>query len=584
MDAGVAWMQVVSGRCDDIVFSPNGINAYIIGNGTGYRVSTDGGVTFTLNGEINIGIKNHIAICRNSPAILYISVSTMTYTSVFKSTNSGLNFAKVGLGTNFDGGGQALYDFYIHVNPSDPDNAYIGLASIWRTTDGGISFQNISYSVPNIMHTGQNNMDFNPVNSNELIAVNSGGVWKSTDRGSSWINLNGSLTLTQFHNIAADPLNVNHIIGGTQDNGTQQTFGTLNYTAAFGSHGGEVCFHAVNPQYIIGETQINSIEYSTNGGSSWQSGNSGLTGYGSWIGPIISHPAAPGVYYTARQRVHISTDWGASWTPISSGTEGTIMELAISKTDPNIMYATWGNNIYKSTDAGVTFTNVSSGLPQRVITSVYVHPDSSDVAVLSFSGFGEGKIYKTTNGASSWLNISGNLPDSPANDVLIYYPNAATSILFAATDVGVFFTDNYGASWIELSDGLPNTVAMHLDYHSATNMLRIGTFGRGIWETPNPIGVINYNNEIPSAYSLSQNYPNPFNPLTIIKYQVSSPGFVKLAVYDMLGRELKAIVNEDQNAGTYTVQFDGTGLSSGTYFYRLAANNYTETKKMILVK
>jgi hypothetical protein len=428
-------------------------------------------------------------------------------------------------------------------------------------------------------------MDFNPSNSNELIAVNDGGVWKSSDRGSNWTNMNVTLTLTQFYRIAADPSNVSHVMGGTQDNGTQRTLGTINWAAAFGGDGGEVCFNIPNPQFVLGETQNNGVRRSTDGGSSWAGATSGLTGSGAWVGPLISHPSNLGIFYTARQQVfRTTTRTGNFWAPISSGTSGTIRELAISRSNPSVMYATSGSQVFKSTDAGITFTNVTSGLPSRTITSVYVHPDSANVAVLTFSGFGAGKVFKTTNGAASWVNISGNLPDSPTNDVLIYYPGMATSIYYAAMDIGVFFTNDYGATWIELADGLPNTVAIHLDYHSATNRLRIGTHGRGVWETANPVGIINFNNEIPENYSLEQNYPNPFNPVTTIKYQILESGFTKLVVFDIIGKEIKTIVSEKQNPGTYTVQFDAGDLSTGVYLYRLQVNEYTETKKMIVVK
>ena len=473
----------------------------------------------------------------------------------------------------------------MQVNPFDPNFAYVGSIDIWRTTNGGTNFTNITngYSGGPV-HVDQHNMDFNPLNSNELIAVNDGGVWKSTDRGTTWINLNAGLTLTQFYRIAADPNNVNHVMGGTQDNGTQRTLGTVNWTAAFGGDGGEVCFHSQSSQFILGETQNNGVQRSQNGGNGWQSGTSGLTGSGAWVGPIISHPTTAGIFYTARQQVFQSTNWGASWSPISSGTSGTIREMAISKSDPNIMYATVNGVVFKSTNAGVNFTNSSSGLPTRTITSISIHPDSSQVAIVTFSGFGAGKIYKTINGGANWENISGNLPDSPVNDGLIYYPGSSTSIYYAAMDIGVFFTDNWGTTWTELADGLPNTVAMHLDYHQATNTLRIGTHGRGVWETHNPVGIINYNNQVPSGYSLQQNYPNPFNPVTNIKYDILTEGFVKLSVYDILGRELKSIISQNQKPGTYTVQFDGTDLSSGVYFYKLQANSFTETKKMMITK
>lgn len=84
--------------------------------------------------------------------------------------------------------------------------------------------------------------------------------------------------------------------------------------------------------------------------------------------------------------------------------------------------------------------------------------------------------------------------------------------------------------------------------------------------------------------SLSQNYPNPFNPTTVINYQLPVSGKVTLKVYDLLGRELATLVNDRENAGSYSVKFDGSRLASGIYFYRLQAGSFSQTKKLMLVK
>ena len=92
------------------------------------------------------------------------------------------------------------------------------------------------------------------------------------------------------------------------------------------------------------------------------------------------------------------------------------------------------------------------------------------------------------------------------------------------------------------------------------------------------------NEILPNLFSLSQNYPNPFNPSTTIKYSVSSSEFVALKVYDVLGNEVAALVNEYKPAGKYDTEFNATTLPSGVYFYRLQAGDYVETRKMILLK
>jgi hypothetical protein len=120
---------------------------------------------------------------------------------------------------------------------------------------------------------------------------------------------------------------------------------------------------------------------------------------------------------------------------------------------------------------------------------------------------------------------------------------------------------------------------------------------------PNHIGVFPFNNiismciitfpltsvnqissEIPSSYSLEQNYPNPFNSISNVKFQISNTGDVKLVVYDIMGREVQTIVNEQLAPGTYKTTFDGSNLPSGIYFYRLITDGFSETKRMTLIK
>jgi flagellar hook assembly protein FlgD len=83
---------------------------------------------------------------------------------------------------------------------------------------------------------------------------------------------------------------------------------------------------------------------------------------------------------------------------------------------------------------------------------------------------------------------------------------------------------------------------------------------------------------------LGQNYPNPFNPITNVKFSILNSGNVKITVYDIRGKEVQTLVNERLQPGTYEVMFDGSMLTSGVYLYRMSANNYSETKKLILIK
>ena len=89
---------------------------------------------------------------------------------------------------------------------------------------------------------------------------------------------------------------------------------------------------------------------------------------------------------------------------------------------------------------------------------------------------------------------------------------------------------------------------------------------------------------MPNENSLLQNYPNPFNPVTNFKFQIVKPGLVTLKIYDMLGKEVSTIVNEELKAGYYSYKWDASKLASGIYFYRITAGSYTEVKKMLMIK
>jgi len=102
--------------------------------------------------------------------------------------------------------------------------------------------------------------------------------------------------------------------------------------------------------------------------------------------------------------------------------------------------------------------------------------------------------------------------------------------------------------------------------------------------TGNVLEIININSEIPNQFSLSQNYPNPFNPTTKIKFTLPKSSFVKLVVYDAIGKEIETLVNKQLNAGTYETEWNSGKFSSGVYFYKLTTNEFTDIKKMVLLK
>jgi hypothetical protein len=119
------------------------------------------------------------------------------------------------------------------------------------------------------------------------------------------------------------------------------------------------------------------------------------------------------------------------------------------------------------------------------------------------------------------------------------------------------------------------------------NNVFVGTLNAGIWKRPVSQFTsveVNPGGEMPESFSLGQNYPNPFNPGTTIRYALPTRSPVTLTVFNALGQKVALLQNGEQETGYHEIQFDGSGLSSGVYFYRLRAGEFVETKRLLLLR
>ncbi len=178
------------------------------------------------------------------------------------------------------------------------------------------------------------------------------------------------------------------------------------------------------------------------------------------------------------------------------------------------------------------------------------------------------------------MSMNAGLPDNNISGIVI-----AGSKVFASTDSsGVFISTNSGVKWYPLSRGLPNPYVSCLVANS--EYLYAGIVG-GLWRMPLNDAVASVGAEAKGMavqFQLEQNYPNPFNPSTTITFELPKTSQVTLTVYDILGREVSVLVNERKSAGVHDVKFDASGLSSGVYFYRLQAGDFTQTRKLCLIR
>ncbi len=412
---------------------------------------------------------------------------------------------------------------------------------------------------------------------------NGGGVYKSTDGGVTWATSNSGLTDLTVYCLAISPSNPSILYAGTTANGI---FKTTNDGGTWTVMSTGI---TQTPDYIqcIG---INSLDPNK-------------VCIGVWDGSTTID-AAIGLFRT--------TNGGTSWAPSNTGmlTDKNILSLVVNRLNPNTVYA--GTSfaggvgpcyVYKSYDGGATWTNSSTGFgttttdndPVRGLSMSTI--DTVTILAGRFFNSTNGGPWLSTNGGTSWTQIAGGItptaPGSLIRSVLIR-PGSNTEFFFGgdattAQPGGVWRTTNSGGTWSDFNGGsMLNTMTVRsLGWRTTDNTLfagvSVGASGVHGYTFP-PTGVHDPGNGIPKDFSLNQNYPNPFNPSTVIDFAVPKTAFVTVKVYDLMGKEVKTLVNETKQAGYYSLNFNASNLTSGVYFYKITAGDFTASKKMMLVK
>ena len=272
--------------------------------------------------------------------------------------------------------------------------------------------------------------------------------------------------------------------------------------------------------------------------------------------------------------VERSVDNGASW--INTGLEANSYALAINA-NGTIFSGGWYSNggcIFRSTDNGASWINTLALSYYNIVNKLEISPTGHIFAVTSYN-----IVYRSTDNGEQWTQMGG-LPTSWITTLAI---NTSGYIFAGTYGEGVFRSTDDGVNWTAVNTGLTSDSVASIAINPNGIIFAITTDGlfRSVQSTTS---VRELSADTPISFSLNQNYPNPFNPTTTIQFHISKSSFVNLKVYDFLGNEVVTLVNEEKSIGSYEVEYDATGLSSGIYFYKLQAGSFVETKKMILLK
>src|SRR4030095_10034326 len=610
---GQTWIQ--EGLSNMIVYSIliNG-TSIISGTNSGVFLSTNNGQTWTQTGLNNL----YVYSLANSGTNVFAGTGL---NGVYLSTNNGQNWVQTSLNN------QSVVALAI-----SGSSIFAGVESnnpgLDRSTNNGQTWE----------QTGLNNILVKSlaVYNSKIIAGTSLGISVSTDNGQIWTQ-----TALFYRTVYAVAVSGSNVFAGTQSYGVYlSTNGAQTWHPAAGwintsvvrsviSSGPNIFAGTANSQNNYG---INGMYLSTNNGARWTLTMSSVNPYISVLssaasGPIIvAGTSGTGIYrstdsgqnwvlsglnypnlaiqavaisgsniFVGTSRinnnqteygVYLSTNDGQNWSQTSLNFKD-VYSIAISGTN---VFAGVFPGIYRSTDNGLTWSltlSVNRVIYSLAVSGSTVYAGTSDI----YQGSGLGVFVSNDNG-QTWSQSS-------LNSGIVRSLLARGTNVFAGTSNGVYLSTNSGLTWLQVNEGIGNRLVYSLNL--TADYAYVGTDGASVWKRPlsELIGINPISEEVPKEFMLFQNYPNPFNPVTKIKFALPpSPQGEGLGgrgiIYDILVREVTTLVNENLKPGTYEVEWpacrscgagrDASNYPSGVYYYKLIAGDYSETKKMVVIK
>jgi len=583
---GASWTAANNGLTNtdvsDFAISVNksGDTSIFAGTDRGVFLSTNNGLSWSSIGLTSIGITALATFTKGDTTRIIVGTST----GVFLLTNKGSSWDSVNTGLP----GPLVNAIAISADSSGGANIFVGTqeGSVYLSNDNGLHWNASSNGLLIGSWDWGASIRSLIVNGPNVFACTSAGIFLSTDYGNNWVPVNNGIP---FVNVNALAVTSN---------------GTGNATIFAGTFPSGVFLSTNNgSQWIPVNTGINTIDFntlavvgkdvfaggstgvflSTNNGASWDS--AGLTNIGEVVCllSVLDTIGFTDIFAGTWNGTYVSTDNGRSW--LSTGLSYNATALAACSNDSggmDIFAATNGAGVFLSTDKGTSWKAVNTGFPFYLIGITSLFSSGNNV----FIGTSGNGIFVSTNHGANWNSTSLTTSANTWISCFTASPNGATgtNIFAGAIGEGLLVSTDNGATWRAANTGLTDSNVVSLVISGAN--LFAGT-GHGVWRRP--ISELTSVAEkpsvqIPQQYSLFQNYPNPFNPTTVISYQLPVNTLVTLKVYDELGRLIKTLLEDRQTAGKHSVFFNASNLSSGVYFYRLAAGSFVNTKKLMVIK
>ncbi len=595
-DGGITWNRKKLGNFKDMVFKPSNPDIIYAATSGSIHRSINGGETFQI---LEFPMLNF------TPSRITLAVtpadSNYIYGIIGNSSNQGLGTLILStdggnsfnikqqsnnlLGWSTDGddeGGQAWYDLALAANPIQKNILFSGGVNIWRSVNSATSFTINAHWYGGdgkpYVHADIHELKFAP-NSNRLYACTDGGLFVTRNNGQTWTDISTNLVIAQIYRMDQSTQNANLILTGWQDNGTN--LGTDdNWQEVLGGDGMDCAIDYLNDQTMYGSYYYGAFYRSDDGGFSWEDITSNVPEEGAWVTPIALHPTQPSNVFIGFKNVYKSNDYGVNWTPISDFQSATnINTLKIAPSNPNVIYVGYDYNFLKTSNGGDSWENFFNSIGVSV-SNIAIHPNNENEAWITMSGYNaQNKVYYTKDGGTNWTNITENLPNIPVN--CIVYENGSPNGIYIGTDVGVYYHDTIINSWVQFSNGLPNTVVRDMAIHYNTGKLRAATYGRAVWETElySIVGISDDQSKlINTQLTIS---PNPAT--TKVQICTNNEKMIdgRLKIFDINSR---CVFNQPIKMINQTALIDVSNLNNGIYLVSFETSNGTVNQKLIVQK
>jgi len=563
VDKAATWTKLSTNSYIDFEFKPANPQIIYASTQSWYYTkiykSVDGGTNWQQI-QSKSGSRTELAVSPADSSLVYAIVANSSggLEGIYKSTDSGDSYSqlvngddanKSFLGYYSDGSGdntgQGDYDLCMAVSPTDANKVYFGGINSWKTNDGGQTWEIMnmwtSYATYNksnapTIHADKHYMIFRG-NSDVLFETNDGGIYKSFNHGTKWINKTNGLTISQVYRLSSAQTQKDIVITGLQDNGSKLLWNS-NWYDVTGGDGMECAIDPTNENieyatYAQGELYRTNDMWDTQTTISDNIGGGSLSG--AWVTPFVLNPLNHNTIFVAYEDLWVSRDTGSTFTKISSfasdfGNTTTLKVLDIFKQDSLVILTGTRTDLFITTDGGTSWKDITNNLPSssNSITNVLFDANDKNQIWVSLGSYSGNQIYETSDGGANWTNISNGLPDIPAMCIIQNKRNTQTTELYIGMDVGVYV--KYGSNdWQVFNQNLPNVVvsdlAIYYDKNDNTaSRLYAATFGRGVWSSdlydPNSIqnpknftAALKTNNSIDLKWKL-----NPNNDKIILAY------------------------------------------------------------------